>query len=111
MRAKTYSKYKVERSIGGREAQKNEDGTPVLSGEPIKTNIRITPEQAELLNEGWDSVEKPLTFYYQEVGDSEAPETLDRDVLKTQADALGIEYAKNIKATKLKELIDNHKSE
>lgn len=31
---------------------------------------------------------------------------LDRDALKTQADDLGIEYARNITTPKLKELID-----
>lgn len=62
-RVKTYFKYVVKRSVGGKSVLKNEDGTPQL-GEVQKTNVRITPEQAELLNHGWDSTQKPIAFYW-----------------------------------------------
>ena len=62
-RVKTYSKYVVERSVGGRSVVKNEDGTPKL-GKLMRNNIRITPEIAATLNDGWDSIEKPIAFYY-----------------------------------------------
>lgn len=62
-RAKVYTKYVVKRSLGGKQVQKKEDGSPVL-GDVLKRNIVITPEVAETLNFGWDSTEVPLSFYY-----------------------------------------------
>jgi predicted DNA-binding protein len=117
MRVKTYEKYRVERSIGGRQVLVNEDGSPKLGG-LMKSNIRITPEQAETLNEGWDSCEKPLTFYWKEVvfEDAEivedkalAESTISRDELKAEADKMGLEYPSNIKTDKLINLINENK--
>jgi len=92
--AKTYTKYVVKRSIGGRAVQKEEDGMPVL-GDVIKTNIRITPAQADTLNDGWDSVEKPISFYYmldekaeerayQKAKEIEAQKQAEKDEMKRQ---------------------------
>ena len=60
---KTYKKHVVERSVGGKSVVKNEDGTPKL-GKCLKENVRITPEMAATLNHGWDSTQKPISFYW-----------------------------------------------
>ena len=62
-RVKTYKKHVIERSVGGKSVEKNEDGTPKL-GKCLKENVRITPELAETLNHGWDSTQKPISFYW-----------------------------------------------
>jgi hypothetical protein len=118
-RAKCYNKHVVQRTVGGRDVEKDENGLPVL-GKLVKSNIIITPEMAETLNFGWDSSEKPLSYYYVEVKEEanqefkgEISEELefDRDALKAEADGLGIEYKKNIKTKDLAERIANHKAE
>ncbi len=60
---KTYKKHVVQRSVGGKSVEKNEDGTPKL-GKCLKENVRITPEMAATLNHGWDSTQKPISFYW-----------------------------------------------
>lgn len=64
----------------------------------------------KLLEEGW----KPLDDKPKEVEQvtEEAPrDVLDRDTLKAEADALGIEYPKNIKTERLYELVYSAKAE
>lgn len=108
-KAKTYNKYLVTRTVGGKGVKKNEDGTPVL-GECVKTNIRITPDLAELLNHGWDSIEKPISFYHQEVKERVVNEkTPERIELESEAKELGVQFRENIGDDTLKERIANHK--
>lgn len=106
-RAKTYNKHVVSRSVGGGSVRKNEDGSPVLD-ECVKTNIRITPEMADTLNHGWDSVEKPLAFYYVEVKE-EKKESIKSDAriaLEAEATELGIKFRDNIGDEKLQQKIN-----
>jgi hypothetical protein len=112
-RARTYNKYVVKTSVGGKEKLKNEDGSPKL-GDLVKTNVRITPEQAETLNHGWDSTEHRLTYYYVEVKnevqqDNEIPDKDKRKQLFAEAEEMGLDVPKNIKTDKLEERIANHK--
>lgn len=99
--ARTYKKYEVQRSIGGRQVLKNEDGSPVL-GRVIKTNIRITPYTADMLNDGWDSIEKPISFYY--MADEEAEkkrleaEKAEQERVDAEKAAMKAELMKELKA-------------
>lgn len=101
-RAKVYDKYQVIRSVGGNILKDDKD-KPILklSNEPIKTNIVITPEMAEQLNSSWDSVDKPLSYYYKEV----KPAKSEKDELYEKAKSLGLEVDKRMGVEKLKELI------
>lgn len=101
---KTYTKYYVKRSIDGRIAKKNEDGSPVL-GDVHKGNIRITPAQAGELNYGWDSREKPLSFYYKEdeVKDKKSEKRIE---LESKANELEIKFRADISDEKLEEKIN-----
>lgn len=67
-RAKAHNKYVVQRTVGGRDVEKNKDGSPVL-GKIVKGNVVITSQMADSLNRGWASSEKPLSYYYVEVKD------------------------------------------
>ncbi len=113
-RAKVYNKYLVKRSVSGKDAAKDDKGNPILS-DLLKSNIVITPEQAEVLNFGWDSREKPVSFYYKEVEEEKNEKASDKEERKelfAEAKELGIEdVAKNIKTSALKERIANHKAE
>jgi ABC-type nitrate/sulfonate/bicarbonate transport system substrate-binding protein len=84
--ARTYKKYEVQRSIGGRQVLKNEDGGPVL-GRVIKSNIRITPYTADMLNDGWDSIEKPIAFYYMADEEAEQKRLEAEELAKQEAEA------------------------
>ncbi|MFZ7121776.1 MAG: hypothetical protein ACOWWH_12620 [Eubacteriaceae bacterium] len=106
-RVKTYNKYYVKRSIDGKTAHKNEDGSPVL-GDIHKTKLRLTPEQAEELNFGWDSPEKPLSFFCKEVEEEET-KTEERIALELEAEELGIKFRSNISDEKLQEKINEVK--
>ena len=73
-KVKSYKKYVVQRSVGGKSVEKNDNGEPVL-GKLIKDKVRITPEMAETLNHGWDSTMRPISFYWKEDND----ETVEAD--------------------------------
>lgn len=108
-RAKVYTKYLVKRSIDGKTAQKDEKGNPILT-DVMKTNIVITPEQAAELNHGWDSTEKPVSFYYKEdeVEEGDELDSLTKDQLVAKCNELGLETTGN--KPELKERIANHKA-
>lgn len=107
-KAKTYTKYAVKRKAGTKIIEKNEGGSPVL-GDVIKTNIRMTSAKADILNDGWNNREMPITFYYAE--QEEKAEDNDRAKLFEEAKGLGLNPAKNIKTDKLIELIKEVKGE
>lgn len=106
---KTYSKYVVQRSVGGREVKKEKDGSPVL-GECVKTGVRISQEQAEMLNYGWDSSEKPLSFYFKEISTEDEEKAIRKEAFKKatimfEDGKLDGMPAKNISTEKLLNLI------
>ncbi len=109
-RARVYTKYLVKRSIDGKTAKKDVQNNPILT-DVMKTNIVITPEQAAELNFGWDSIEKPVSFFYKEVKEEKPNDKEERKELFTEAKELGLEVAKNIKTEELKGRIANHKAE
>lgn len=118
-KVKSYKQYVVQRTVGGKGVEKNEDGTPQL-GKLIKQNVRITPEQAETLNDGWDSTQRPISFYWKE----DEPATIEADKkqaskkakaktsidkLKTQSDEL-VTLEMEKKSLKLKDEIEELKA-
>lgn len=118
-RVKSYKQFVVQRTVGGRGVEKNEDGTPKL-GKCIKQNVRITPEQAETLNDGWDSTQRPISFYWKE--DAEATVEAEKkqaskkakaktsiDKLKSQSDEL-VTLEMEKKSLKLKDEIEELKN-
>jgi hypothetical protein len=105
--AKTYDKYVVKRGATGTgKPSKNEDGTPVL-GDKVKTNVVITPYKADILNQGWDNPNVPVTYYYKEVEEIEENEEKSeaRLALEKEATDLGIKFRDNIGDQKLSEKI------
>ncbi len=116
---KTYKKHVVLRSVGGKSVEKNEDGSPKLR-ECIKENVRITPEMAATLNHGWDSTQKPISFYW--IIDESSTERDDAkqiskkakaktsiDKLKAQSDEL-VTLEMEKKSLKLKDEIEELKA-
>lgn len=107
-RAKVYDKYVVARSVGGRSVKKNKDGSPVL-GELVKTNVIITEDLAETLNFGWDSTEMALTYFYKEVVKEDL--NAEKELLLTEAKGLGLDVDGRTGIEKLKQLINEAKTE
>ena len=105
---KTYTKYYTKRTMGGsgKSVEKDENGLPVL-GDVVKRNVRITPAMAATLNDGWDSIEKPISFYYKldEEAEREQKEREEKEAQKVQAEK------DQMKAKVMEELKDELRAE
>lgn len=110
VQARIYDKYLVKRASGGIGIPlKKEDGSPEL-GDVVKTNIKITPYKASLLNEGWDNKAHPISYFYKE--QEQKPEkSEERLLIEEEAQKLGVKFRDNIGDAKLKEKINEAKGE
>lgn len=111
MRVRTYNKHVVQRVPGTKRIKKDENGNPEL-GDIVKTKVRETPESIEILNEGWDNEDHPISYYYVQVeqkADKKIVKSEERKGLEKEATDLGIKFRDNIGDAKLKEKINQIK--
>jgi gamma-glutamylcyclotransferase (GGCT)/AIG2-like uncharacterized protein YtfP len=74
----------------------------------LRSKAKVSEDYVNTVNANWKTAGQLYVIDEKATKERDelvAPQTLDRDALKKQADDMGLEYAKNIKTEKLADLI------